>query len=181
VLSVAALNGMTRQAFVDALGSAWERSPWVSEAAWERRPFADLAELHGAMVAAVAAAPRGRQLALIRAHPELAAPRPLGGTLPDTPHPAAVDGELTAESTREQTSAGLDRLAAEEAERFRRLNEAYRARFGFPFVVCVREHTRSSILAAFERRLGHSAETEVETALGEIARIARLRLADRVE
>ncbi|HEY3078551.1 MAG TPA: 2-oxo-4-hydroxy-4-carboxy-5-ureidoimidazoline decarboxylase [Chloroflexota bacterium] len=185
MLSVAELNGMAREAFVAALGAAWERSPWVAEAAWERRPFADLGELHGAMVATVAAAPRERQLALIRAHPDLAAPRPAppAGYPAEgwVGYPAAIAGELTAESTREQASAGLDRLTAEQVERFHRLNEAYKARFGFPFVVCVREHTRASILAAFERRLGHTAEGEVETALGEIGKIARLRLEEKIE
>jgi OHCU decarboxylase len=167
VLSVAELNGLGREAFVAAVGPAWERSPWVAEQAWERRPFADLGALHGAMAAAVAAAPRERQLALIRAHPDLAGR-------------AAIAGELTDESTREQASAGLDRLTADEFERFHRLNAAYRTRFGFPFVVCVREHTRSSILDAFQRRLGHTAEEEVATALAEIARIARLRLEEKI-
>lgn len=177
VVSLAELNRMGREAFVAAVGSAWERSPWVAAAAWERRPFRDLGELHRAMVAALRALPRGRQLALIRAHPDLAAPRP---GAPGTRHPAAVAAELTAESTREQASAGLDRLTAGELERLQVLNGAYKARFGFPFVVCVREHTRASILAAFEERLGHTAEQEVETALGEIAKIARLRLEEKI-
>jgi OHCU decarboxylase len=167
VLSVAELNGLGREAFVAALGPAWERSPWVAEQAWGRRPFADLGALHGAMVAAVDAAPPERQLGLIRAHPDLA-----GRT--------AIAGGLTAESTREQASAGLDRLTADEFERFHRLNAAYRARFGFPFVACVREHTRSSILDAFERRLEHTADEEVATALAEIAKIARLRLEEKI-
>jgi OHCU decarboxylase len=113
-------------------------------------------------------APRERQLALIRAHPDLAGR-------------AAVAGELTAESEREQASAGLDRLTPEEYEDFQRLNSAYRDKFGFPFVVCVREHSKETILASAAARLGHSRPEEVETALGEIARIARLRLADLVE
>jgi OHCU decarboxylase len=167
VLSLAELNGLPRERFVAAVGPAWEESPWVAELAWESRPFRDLDALHGAMVAAVRAAPREWQLALIRAHPDLG-------------RRVAVGPALTAESTREQASAGLDRLTAAELERFQALNAAYRARFGFPFVVCVREHSRASILAQFERRLGQSAEQEVETALGEIAKIARLRLEEKL-
>ncbi|HEV8633512.1 MAG TPA: 2-oxo-4-hydroxy-4-carboxy-5-ureidoimidazoline decarboxylase [Chloroflexota bacterium] len=184
MVSLAELNRMGREAFVAAVGSAWERSPWVAAAAWERRPFRDLGELHRAMVAALRAAPHERRLALIRAHPDLAAPRPTRKRVPvrrtGTRHRAAVAAELTAESTREQASAGLDRLTAGELERFQGLNGAYKARFGFPFVVCVREHTRASILAAFEERLGQTAEQEVETALGEIAKIARLRLEEKI-
>src|SRR5437867_4085394 len=94
VVSLAELNRTGREAFVAAVGSAWERSPWVAAAAWERRPFRDLGELHRAMVAAVRAAPRERQLALIRAHPDLAAPRPApprpARRVPGTRHPAVA-------------------------------------------------------------------------------------------
>jgi OHCU decarboxylase len=113
------------------------------------------------------AAPHNRQLALIRAHPDLAGK-------------AAVAGELTAESTREQSSAGLDRLTPEEFARFTELNTAYRERFAFPFIICVREHTKASILGQFAERLGHSHDQEIAFALGEVAKIARLRLFDRV-
>jgi OHCU decarboxylase len=113
-------------------------------------------------------APRERQLALIRAHPDLAGR-------------AAIAGELTAESAREQASAGLDRLTPEEYEDFHRLNSAYRDKFGFPFVVCVREHGKETILADAAVRLGQSRPEEIETSLGEIARIAHLRLQDLVE
>jgi OHCU decarboxylase len=147
------------EAFVARYGAIFERSPWVARAAWQGRPFADLDTLHDAMVAAVRAAPRDRQLALIRAHPELAGREALSGA-----------------SEREQASAGLDDLTAEEAERWRALNSAYRERFGFPLVVCVREHTKASILAWGEERLGRDAEQEIDTALAEIAKIARLRL-----
>ena len=115
------------------------------------------------MVEAVRAAPRADQLALIRAHPELAGRE-------------AAAGELTDASTREQASAGLDRLTAPELERWRALNREYFDRFGFPLVVCVREHTRDSILAWAQERLGHDVDAEVEVALEEIAKIARLRL-----
>jgi OHCU decarboxylase len=135
----------------------------VAEAAWAHAPFAGLDALHEAMVAAVAAAPPERQLALIRAHPELAGRE-------------AAAGELTEASTREQASAGLHRLTAAELERWRELNHQYRERFGFPLVVCVREHTKDSILAWGQERLAHEPEAEVEIALAEIAKIARLRL-----
>jgi OHCU decarboxylase len=107
-------------------------------------------------------------MALILAHPDLAGK-------------AAVAGELTPESTREQASAGLDRLTPEEYEAFTRLNIGYREKFGFPMIVCVREHTKESILAQAEARMEHSREQEIEVALGEIAKIARLRLQDLVE
>jgi 2-oxo-4-hydroxy-4-carboxy-5-ureidoimidazoline decarboxylase len=119
----------------------------------------------------VAEAPLERQLALIRAHPDLAAPRG---------HPAAIAGELTAASSREQASAGLDRLTPEEYRRFHALNDAYRARFGFPFIIAVRENTKESILRSFEARLANDRDAEVATALGEIGKIVRLRLADAV-
>ncbi len=162
------VNGLDQGEFVSRFGALYERSPWVAEAAWRERPFAGPAELHEAFVKAMHEAPRERRLALIRAHPDLAGK-------------VALAGELTAESAREQTSAGLDRLTPEEYEDFQRLNSAYRDKFGFPFIVCVREHSKETILASAAARLGHSRPEEVETALGEIAKIAHLRLGDLVE
>ncbi len=162
------VNGLGRDEFVSRLGSIFESSPWVAERAWESRPFDGLAELHGTMVGVVDEASRERQLALIRAHPDLAGK-------------AAVAGELTPESKGEQASAGLDRLTPEEYEAFAGMNRAYLERFGFPMIVCVREHTKESILQNAESRLENSREEEVEIALGEIAKIARLRLQDLVE
>ena len=124
--------------------------------------------LDDAFRAALAAAPEEDRVALVRAHPELAGR-------------AALAGELTPDSASEQASARLDRLSPLELAELTRLNEAYRARFGFPFVVCVREHTVPTILDAFAPRLGHTRERELETALDEIAKIAALRLRDRVE
>ncbi|MGZ6674556.1 MAG: 2-oxo-4-hydroxy-4-carboxy-5-ureidoimidazoline decarboxylase, partial [Solirubrobacteraceae bacterium] len=144
-------------------GAIFEGSPWVARAAFTDGPFEGVDDLHAAMVAAVREAPRERQLELIRAHPELAGRE-------------AQAGELTAASAGEQASAGLHRLTADEAERWRALNAAYRERFGFPLVVCVREHTKASILAWGEERLAHEPDEEVEIALAEIAKIARLRL-----
>ena len=167
-ISVDEANRLDHDEFVERFGTLYEHSPWVAEGAWRERPFGDFEELHGAFAKAMYEALPERQLALIQAHPDLAGK-------------AAIAGELTAESGREQASAGLDRLTPEEYEDFHRLNTAYRDKFGFPFIVCVREHTRETILADAAARLGHSRPEEVETALGEIAKIARLRLRDLVE
>ncbi len=150
------------------LGGLFEHSPWVAEAAWRRRPFRTVAELEAALEAAMREAPRERQLGLIRAHPELAGRE-------------AARRTLTRESSSEQASAGLDRLTTEELEAVRRLNRSYRERFGFPLIVCVREHTKDSIIGWGVARLAHSREEEIDIALGEIAKIARLRLADLLE
>jgi 2-oxo-4-hydroxy-4-carboxy-5-ureidoimidazoline decarboxylase len=154
-----------REAFVARYGSLFEHSPWVAEGAWARRPSDDREAVFAAMVETIRAAPQDEQLALIRAHPDLAGR-------------AAVEGTLTPDSTREQASAGLDRLTPEEHARFTGANAAYRERFGFPFVICVREHDKASILAAAEERLRHDREREIEIALAEIEKIARLRLED---
>lgn len=120
------------------------------------------------MVGAIDRAGRDVKLALIRAHPDLAGK-------------AALAGEITAESTSEQKGAGLDRLTSEEFERFHVLNDAYKARFGFPFILAVRGHDKHSILASFERRLGHDIEDEIAEALAQIARIGEFRLNDLIE
>jgi adenine deaminase len=151
---------LAREEFVARFGALYESSPWVAEEAWRPDGFADAEDLHRALAAAMYAAPEERRIALIRAHPELG------------------ERALTAASRSEQSGAGLDRLSPEEYARFTALNAAYRERFGFPFVICVREHTRESILATAGARLAHSREREVETALAEIAKIARLRLQD---
>jgi urate oxidase/2-oxo-4-hydroxy-4-carboxy-5-ureidoimidazoline decarboxylase len=163
VKTIAELGALDRDAFVEDVGFAFESSPWVAEAAWEERPFASLGALHEAMVRAVEHAPPERQLGLIRAHPELA-----GG------------GDLTPASAAEQTSAGLDRARQEERSRLERATRAYREKFGFPFVVCVREHTPASIVANADERLERSPREERETALREIAKIAALRLEDHI-
>ena len=166
-MSLEEVNRLGREEFVSRFGPVFEGSPWVAERAWEARPFGDLSGLHGAMVEAVSEAPEERQMSLIRAHPDLAGK-------------AAIAGELTPESTREQASAGLDRLTPEEYEAFTSLNAGYREKFGFPMIVCVREHTKESILSQAEARMEHSRDEEVEVALEEIAKIARLRLDDLV-
>jgi OHCU decarboxylase len=159
------LNTAEQDAFVAAIGFVFEGSPWIAAQVWADRPFVSVDALHRAMCAVVLAAPRASQLDLIRAHPDLAGK-------------AAIAGALTAESRQEQSSVGLDRLSAAEFATFTTLNTAYRDRFGFPFIICVREQSKQSILAAFRARLPHTAEEEIATALAEIATIARLRLAD---
>ena len=161
------LNRMDPRFFAATLGDIFEYSPWIAVMACERRPFASLSALFEAMTLAVRNAGAERQGALIRSHPDLAGK-------------ATCAGALTTDSAREQMSAGLDRLSEEEFTAFHRLNEAYRAKFGMPFVVCVRRHGKESILRLFEQRLRHDAATEREAALGEILRIAALRLDQRV-
>jgi OHCU decarboxylase len=174
VVSLRALNDADREAFVRTVGPLFEglSGPWIAEQAWPRRPFASLAGLHAALRAVMEEAPRERQLALIRAHPDLAGKAALAGPGGGAP--------LTAQSQGEQAAAGLDRLTPEEMTTFTRLNAAYRERFDFPFVICAREHTKEAILASFAARLTHSRDQEVGTALGEIAKIAWLRLLDAV-
>jgi len=140
----------------------FEHSPWV-EARADALPSSG--DRHADLMAVVHAATADEQLALIRAHPELAGK-------------AAIDKTLTAASAAEQASAGLDRLTEEEFARFHALNAAYRDRFGFPFIICVRLTDKAGILAAMEARLAHSRETEIATAIAQIGEIVRLRLSD---
>jgi OHCU decarboxylase len=167
-LSIGQVNGLDRAHFTARLGHLFEGSPWIAEAAWDARPFTDRAHLHRALCEVMYGATVDRQIALIRAHPDLVGR-------------AALAGTLTPESTREQASAGLDALSPEEVATFNRLNREYKGRFGFPFVICARENKKESILAGFGARLLNSREDEIRTALGEIAKIARLRLLDAVD
>jgi 2-oxo-4-hydroxy-4-carboxy-5-ureidoimidazoline decarboxylase len=159
------LNRQDEAGFVSEVGALYEHSPWIAALAWHERPFSDRQALSDAMQRIVRNAPRAQQLALIRAHPDLA------GKL-------ARAGALASHSTSEQSGLGLDRLSDAEYEQFDRLNNAYRARFGLPFVIAVRAQTRQSVLAAFEARLAHEPEVEIATAIEEIGRIAAFRLAD---
>lgn len=161
--SLRELNAMDLAAFTRALGTVFEHSPWVAARTWNARPFASVGELHRAMVAAVRGAPEGDQLALLRAHPDLAGR-------------AARAGTLDADSQAEQAGAGLDRLTEAQYARFHRLNDAYRDRFAFPFIIAVRGRDAAGILATFESRLDHTRAEEVEAALAEVAEIARFRL-----
>jgi OHCU decarboxylase len=158
---------MERSTFVSRIGWVYEHSPWVAEEAWENRPYANLDALHSAMDAVVRAAPEEKQLALIRAHPDLA------GRL-------AMLGQLTDASSREQAQAGLTELTADLADELDRLNTAYREKFGFPFIICVRLENVKTILTALVNRLKHDRDTEISLALKEISKIARLRLTDTI-
>ena len=166
-ITLTEVNALSHDEFVAALGPLFEGSPWIAAATWPARPFAGIDQLHQALCATMYAAPNDRQVALIQAHPDLAGK-------------AAIAGKLTAESAREQSSAGLSRLAPEQFQTFTRLNRAYREKFGFPFVICAREHSATNILGHFATRLEHPRAQEIDTALGEIAKIARLRLLDAV-
>jgi OHCU decarboxylase len=149
-----------KEDFVARFSPVYEASPWVAEGVWPNPP-ADREELAAAMAAVVDAAPREKKLALIRAHPELAS-----------------RARMADASVKEQADAGLDQCSPEEFEAFQRLNAAYNARFGFPFIFAVKGATRAEILSAFEARLANDPETEFATAISQIHRIAGFRLAD---
>lgn len=175
------LNQADRAAFTAALGHLFEHSPWVAEQVWLKRPFRDAVHLHAELCATMRAAPPEWQLALIRAHPDLAGrlqgPEHARGELVEPVEGARLP-KLTAESTREQASAGLDRLTDAELAEFTRNNDAYQAKFGFPFVICARLNAKAAILAAMSARLRNEWPVEHDTALAEIEKIARLRLQD---
>jgi 2-oxo-4-hydroxy-4-carboxy-5-ureidoimidazoline decarboxylase len=166
-LSTGDLNAMEKDGFAACLGSIYEHSEWVAWKVLEQRPFQDRAALASAMRMAVETGTDEEKLALIRAHPDLA------GKL-------ARAGALGEASTREQAGLGLDRLSDGEFEQFTDLNESYRGKFGFPFVICVRLTDKPGILAAFEKRLGNDLPAEIAEALRQIHHIARLRLGDLV-
>jgi len=166
-LTVDEINALPLADFIARFGDVAEHSPWVAESAGRRRPFADREAMIAAFGQALAAAAPDRQLALIRAHPDLAGK-------------AAIAGDLTDDSAREQAGAGLASLTADEFARFARLNEAYRTRFGFPFIFAVKGAGKEQILAAFETRLAHAPEAEFATALEQVMRIFRFRIEDRV-
>jgi 2-oxo-4-hydroxy-4-carboxy-5-ureidoimidazoline decarboxylase len=157
------LNACSKDDFVAALSNIFEYSPWIAEQAASMRPFAGVNQLFDAMKAAVDRAPSELHLALIKAHPDLA----------DKTQRAAG---LTVESSAEQNSVGLDRLSDAEYAAFERVNNAYRSKFGFPYIVCVRRYTKDSILRDFERRLPNDARTETQKSIEEICRIAALRV-----
>src|ERR1700753_473028 len=161
--TLAGLNACSKDDFVRALANIFEHSPWIAEQAAAARPFAGVKQLFDAMKATVERAAPERRLALIKAHPDLAS---------KTQRAAG----LTAESNAEQNSAGLDRLSDAEYPAVERVNNAYRSKFGFPYIVCVRRQPRDSILRDFERRLPNDAATEIKASIAEICRIAALRL-----
>ena len=170
------VNGLDQERFVALLGPVFEQSPWIAAATWYARPFTSIAHLHDALCAVMYGAPVERQVALIRAHPDLVGREGREGRAGR----AARAGALTPESRSEQASAGLDQLSTEEIATFTALNAAYNDRFGFPFVICVRENKKAGILAGFQERLNHTRDEEISAALGEIAKISHPRLLDRV-
>jgi 2-oxo-4-hydroxy-4-carboxy-5-ureidoimidazoline decarboxylase len=167
MIAVNEIDRLSTEDFVSCLGGIYEHSPWVAERALVERPFVNRERLVAGLKAVVEAASEAEKLALIRAHPDLA------GKL-------ARGGSLTAESTREQAGLGLDRLSDAEYDHFSTLNERYRERFGFPFIICARLTTRDGVLAAFETRLENDVQAEIAEALIQIHHIARLRLEDKI-
>jgi len=168
MITLERLNSISAQDFVAALASIFEHSPWVPERVAALRPFAGVLALHKAMSAAVLQAEEALQLALIRAHPELAGR-------------AALRGDVTAASTSEQKGAGLSALTQSQLTLLSSLNAEYADRFGFPFVLAVKGHTPDSVIAALTERVSHDAQQERGVALREICRIAYFRLADLVQ
>ena len=161
--SLADINALSKAAFVASLGDIAEHSSWVAEKAWLKQPFATRDDLIAGFEQSMQEASHEAQLTLIRAHPDL-----------------ATKAKLTQDSTNEQAGAGLDRLTKEEFARFTALNDAYKKRFGFPFIFAVKGATKNQILAAFETRIANSPDVEFATALAQIARIFRFRLEDRI-
>lgn len=157
---------LDRAAFVAAFADIYEHSPWVAEKAYDLGvddSLNDIELLQQRMADILLSASREAQLALINAHPDLAGK-------------AAISGELTASSTAEQAGAGIQDCTAEEFARFTQLNDAYKAKFGFPFIKAVKGSNRHQILAAFEERIHNTPEQEFQTALAEINKIAMFRL-----
>lgn len=167
-MTIVEANHLEEGEFVEKFGSVFEDSPQFAQSAADARPFESFEDLSRAFRGAMYAASREERLELILAHPDLAGK-------------AAVAGELSSESAEEQSSAGLDRLTPEEYQSFTAMNAAYREKFGMPMILCVREHTKESILKSAEARLDNTYEKEFETALAEISKIADLRLRDLVE
>jgi 2-oxo-4-hydroxy-4-carboxy-5-ureidoimidazoline decarboxylase len=167
-VTLQSLNGADKASFIAAVGDIYEHAPWVAEAVVGQRPFASLAALHEAMMAAVRGASAEQRMTLLKGHPDLAGK-------------AARAGTMTADSKAEQASAGLDRLSEAEYTAFHKNNDAYRKKFGIPFIVCARRHSKDSILHQFEHRLRNNVAAETKTALGEVFRIVALRLDQRIE
>jgi 2-oxo-4-hydroxy-4-carboxy-5-ureidoimidazoline decarboxylase len=162
-VDMAPINAMDRAAFVQKFGGIFENSPWVAEKAWEKKPFASLDEMHAAMVAVAKYAPATAQLALLQSHPDLAGKEAQAGT-------------MTASSVSEQASAGLNALSHDEMVQVSDLNASYKKKFGFPFIIAVRMHTKEGILFEFNRRLQNDTQTEFANDLQNVYVITRLRL-----
>ena len=166
--TITQVNAFKFEQFMKAFGSVFEHSPWVAEQTWPRLPFASVDALHRALCETVAQSSDEKQLALIRAHPDLVGR-------------VTVAPTLTPTSTREQAGAGLDSLRPQDVATFQSFNQRYHDQFGFPFIICARLNTKDAILAAFPVRLKNNRDEEIQTALTEIYKIARLRLLDLVK
>ncbi|MFM7437914.1 MAG: 2-oxo-4-hydroxy-4-carboxy-5-ureidoimidazoline decarboxylase [Snowella sp.] len=163
VYAIAELNQMSQGEFTASLAKIFEDSPWVAERTWPKRPFKNVNDLHRAMVETVEESSLTEKLRLICSHPDL-----------------ATKTKMAEASVKEQAGVGLDRLTLEEYNQFQQLNQAYKDKFAFPFIVAVKNHTKESILEAFKQRLENSLETERKQALIEIAKIAHFRLPDLI-
>jgi 2-oxo-4-hydroxy-4-carboxy-5-ureidoimidazoline decarboxylase len=162
-LNIDAINTRSETEFIALLGSIFEHSPWVSELVYGKRPFADREALHREMVDAMRQAPKLQRMALLCSHPELAGKE-------------AAAGSLTDASQREQAGAGLNQCSAQELQKIKALNQAYHDKFEFPFIIAVTGLDKHQIIAAMERRLDNDREEEFDTALGEVEKIARIRI-----
>jgi 2-oxo-4-hydroxy-4-carboxy-5-ureidoimidazoline decarboxylase len=162
-ISIDEINQSSPARFVELLGAIFEHSPWVAELAYPERPFASRNELHRVMSTATRCAPEVQRMALLCQHPELAGKEADAGTLTD-------------DSKREQAGAGLNQCTADELLTIKSLNQAYRAKFEFPFIIAVAGLDKFQIIAAMESRLGNSIELEFDTAIGEVEKIARIRI-----
>lgn len=161
--SLAEVNQMSQAEFVTVLGPVFEDTPAIAQIAWHARPFTSAIDLHQQMVNVLGYFSPEKELALIQAHPDL------GSRV-----------SMAEASVKEQAGAGLDRLSPQEYEQFQRLNQAYTEKFGFPFIIAVKNHTKESILTTFQSRLENSVEQERQQALAEIMAIARFRLNELV-
>lgn len=158
--AIAQLNQMSQAEFTNTLGEIWEETPKIAEQAWQSKPFVDVEVLYQAMVVVVNNMSESERLALIKAHPDLGSK----AKMPDA-------------SVQEQAGVGLNNLSESEYQYFQLLNQAYQDKFGFPFIVAVKEHTKESILENFKCRLNNNQEQEKQEAIAEISKIAWLRLA----
>ena len=156
---IAELNQMSQPDFVAALGAVFEDTPAIAQKVWEQRPFTDQDDLHQKMVMIVNGLSQADQLSLIRSNPDLGS-----------------KAKMADASVEEQLEVGLDRLTSDECDRFHQLNQAYKSQFGFPFIIAVKNHTKATILQAFEQRLKNAVDTERQQALSEIIQIAYFRL-----
>jgi len=166
-MTMHALDGCDSVMFTEVMGEVFEHAPWVAQAVVAQRPFQKAQALHEAMLAQVKALPEHDLVRLLAGHPEL------GGA-------DARLGKMTADSVSEQGALALNTLASDAAQRWDALNAAYREKFGFPFILCVSRHTRTSVLRVFEKRLQNDRAAELTHALAEIGLITRLRLAARI-